>query len=148
VSEKQIPRIFTVLPDEIRNGHPHGQWVFDRPGLVLNFATEIDEETNMPIIEPWAKRLAEFIAGDEPYLVFDSPHTPNEVYLHRAAAEHIIATQPAWSAKVAVRNRPQAPVEYRDSETGVPLVLKRRGHDLLDAVASTDPRRGKITHSD
>ena len=36
----ELPKIFSVLPDEIRDMHPHGQWLLDQPGMVINFATE------------------------------------------------------------------------------------------------------------
>lgn len=123
----ELKKIYTVLPDEIRNSHPHGQWVLDRPGLVLNFACDIEDD-HYPVLEPWARKLVEFIASDEPYLEFESPHFPGICYLHRAAAEHIICTNGAWSAKVLARNRPGGNgngVSIVD-QAGLPVVRKLR----------------------
>jgi hypothetical protein len=123
-TDAALPKIFTVLPDEIRNMHPHGQWVFDTPGLVLNFACEIVDD-HFPNIEPWVRALTELLEGSKPYLEFESPHAPGIVYLHRAAAAHIIATQPAWSAKVMARTRPGGPTLV-DAETNLPVLRKLR----------------------
>jgi hypothetical protein len=126
MNESQKPTIFTTQPDEIRGKHPHGQWVFDTAGLVVNFLTDVDPETNYPIVEPWARRLAEFLASDpakEPYLRFESPHTYNVAYLHRAAAARIILTHAAWSEKV--RPRPSGNgVKVVDADTGMPIIRK------------------------
>jgi hypothetical protein len=124
VADAALPKIFTVLPDEIRNMHPHGQWVFDQAGLVLNFACDIVDD-HFPDIEPWARKLVEFLASDEPYMEFESPHAPGVVYLHRHAAYKIITTQPAWSLKVMARTRPGGPT-LMDSQTGLPVISKLR----------------------
>ena len=120
-----MPKIYTVLPDEIRNMHPHGQWVFDRPGLVLNFACEVIDD-HYPDVEPWARKLADLLASDDPFMEFESPHVPGVLYLHCAAAEHIICTQGAWSMKVLARSRPGGAVSILDEGTGLPVVRKVR----------------------
>lgn len=122
---KELPKIYTVLPDEIRNLHPHGQWVFDRPGLVLNFACEIIEGEHLADIKPWAEKLDEFLKSKADVLAFESPHTPGVNYLRRVAAEHIILTQVAWSAKVMTRMRKGGPMIIDDA-TGLPVISKIR----------------------
>jgi hypothetical protein len=118
------PKIYTVLPEEIRNMHPHGQWVFDRPGLILNFACDIRDD-HFPDITPWAEKLEAFIKSDADYLEFESPHTPGINYLRRVAAEHIILTQSAWSAKVMTRMRKDGPMIV-DHDSGLPVISKLR----------------------
>jgi hypothetical protein len=123
-TDSALPKIYTVLPDEIRNLHPHGQWVFDRPGLVLNFACDVEND-HFPVVEPWVEKLAAFIASEAPYMEFESPHAPGICYLFRHAAEHIILTQPAWSAKVMTRMRKDGPMIV-DHNTGLPVISKLR----------------------
>lgn len=111
------PKIYTVLPDEIRNFHPHGQWVFDTPGLVINFVCDVED--HIPVVEPWARKLAEFQRGPAEFLEFESPHLPGICYLTRAAAEHIILTHGAWSQKVMARGR-----NVIDHDSGLPVIRK------------------------
>jgi len=122
-TKKPLPKIYTVWPDEIRNMHPHGQWVFDQPGLVLNFACEAND--HVADVEPWAEKLEDFLKSGKPYMEFESPHTPGVIFLHRHAAEHIICTQPAWSQKVMTRMRPGGPMIIDDA-TGLPVISKIR----------------------
>src|SRR4051812_46100969 len=100
------PRIYSVLPDEIKDGFPHGQWLFDTPGLVLNFLCDVDPvETYLPILEPMVKKLGAFLMSGDEFMEFESPHTPGINYLHRAAAQRIMSTNPAWSRKIFARTR-------------------------------------------
>lgn len=127
MSEEQpngVPKIYTVLPDEIRNMHPHGQWSGAAPGWVINFATDIIDG-HFPDIEPWARKLEEFRKSDEDFMEFESPHLPGVCYLHRSALDLIVLTQPAWSAKVMARQ--SKGVQLMDAESGVPLIRKFPG---------------------
>lgn len=92
-------QIFIVPNAELEGKAAHGQFLFDRPGLFMNFACEVDD-VNVGKIEPWARKLDEFMRGDEPYLEFDSPHLPGKCYLSRAGAAHIVGVFPAWSDKM------------------------------------------------
>jgi hypothetical protein len=121
------PRIYSVLPDEIKDGFPHGQWLFDTPGLVLNFLTEVDPvESYLPLLEPMVKKLAAFIKSDEPFMEFESPHTPGINYLHRTAAARIMATNPAWSKKIYARTRSDGGGAQIINENGLPVIRKLR----------------------
>jgi len=118
----ELPKIFTVLPDEIRNMHPHGQWSGGTPGWIINFSTDIIDG-HFPDIEPWARKLEAFRASDDEFMEFESPHLPGVCYLHRNALQHIVLTMPAWSAKVMARPKANG-VQLIDSESGVPIVRK------------------------
>jgi hypothetical protein len=125
---EQPKRIYAPLPEEIKDAFPHGQWVFDTPGLILNFLTQTVEGFDyLPDLEPACKRLAEFLASDEELMAFESPHTPGINYLHRHAASRIIATIPAWSRRVYARTRENGSgVAVHDAETGLPVIRKIR----------------------
>ena len=117
----ELPKIFSVLPDEIRDMHPHGQWLLDQPGMVINFATEVEDQ-HYPVIAPWMQRLEDFRKSDEPFMEFESPHLPGICYLTRAAAEHIVLGMPAWSKKVMARSTKT--MQVLDSASGLPVVRK------------------------
>jgi len=121
---KDLPKIYTVLPDEIRDMHPHGQWTLDVPGVVINFACDVTED-NMPIIEPWADALTNFRNSSDERMAFQSPHLPGTCYLHRSTLDHIIATQPAWSRKVIARQQDHGQVQLLDATSGLPVVRRK-----------------------
>lgn len=123
MTEKELPKIYTVLPDEIRSMHAHGQWSLDIPGMIINFACEIHD--HIPDTEPWAQRLEQFRESAAEVMEFESPHVPGRCFLHRAALDHIIMTQPAWSAKVMARPRAGNGVQLVDSETGLPVLHRK-----------------------
>jgi hypothetical protein len=119
-------KIYTVLPDEIKEGYPHGQWLFDTPGLVLNFATPtLPDEPHLPDLEPMIKQFAAFMSSDELYMPFESPHTPGINYLHRNAAGRIMSTNPAWSRKIYARTRANG-ATLVDQTSGLPVLRKLR----------------------
>jgi hypothetical protein len=120
---KERPKIYTVLPDEIRAAFPHGQWILDQQGQIINFACDVD--AHIPNVEDMVRRLAAFKASDDDFMEFESPHLPGRYFLHRAALEHIILTQPAWSAKVKPRQPENGRVQILDSESGLPVVRRR-----------------------
>jgi hypothetical protein len=121
---KELPKIYTVLPDEIRDMHPHGQWTLDVPGVAINFACDVTED-RMPIIEPWARALSDFRASTDDVMEFQAPHLPGTCYLHRSVLEHIIATQPAWSRKVLPRPKDNGRVQLVDAGSGLPMVRRK-----------------------
>ena len=115
------PKIYTVLPDEIREMHPHGQWLFDQPNQQINFSTDVEDD-HYPVILPWVERLEEFRNSDAAYMEFESPHLPGICYLTRVALDHIVGTMPAWSRKVMARS--SKTMQLLDSGTGLPVVRK------------------------
>jgi len=117
-------KIYTVLPDEVREAHPHGQWVLDTPGSIINFACELAAE-HIPDVAPWADRLEEFRASKDEYMEFESPHLPGRYFLHRLALDHILMTQPAWSRKVMPRQQENGRTQLVDASSGVPLVRRK-----------------------
>lgn len=120
------PKVIWVSPaDEIKDKHPHGQLLFDKPGLFCNFACEVVEHVGQ--VDDMALGLQTFLEGGQRFLEFESPHTPGKCYLTRYGAEHVIAVMPAWSDKVRPKLEPNGDgVELRDSVTGVPLVRRVR----------------------
>ena len=116
-----LSKIFTVLPDEIRDMHPHGQWLLDQPGQIINFACEIEDD-HYPVLEPWVRRLEEFRKSDAAYMEFESPHLPGVCYLTREALNHIVLTMPAWSRKVMARSTKS--MQLVDASSGLPVVRK------------------------
>jgi hypothetical protein len=123
--EKELPKLYTVLPDEIRNMHPHGQWSLDRPGSVINFACDIIGD-HFPDVEPWARRLEQFRRSEETLMEFESPHLPGKCFLTHAAADHIVMTQPAWSAKVMYRPRANGGADIVDAATNMRVPILRK----------------------
>jgi hypothetical protein len=121
--ERELPKIYTVLPDEIRNMHAHGQWYLDTPGAIINFNCETID--HIPDVATWAEKLEAFRKSGEAMMEFESPHLPGRCFLHRAVLEHVIMTQPAWSAKVMARPRANGNVQLVDSETGLPVVRRK-----------------------
>jgi hypothetical protein len=120
---KDRPKILTVRPDEMLEGHPHGQWVLDVMGGIINFACEIIND--VPDVAPWAERLEAFRASSDETMEFESPHMPGRYFLHRPALDHIIMTNCAWSRKVLPRQNPNGDVELVDARSGVPLVRRK-----------------------
>ena len=116
-------RIYTVLPDEVRNMHPHGQWCLDLPGALVNFDCESTD--HIPDVDVWAEKLEAFRKSGDETMEFASPHMPGRYFLHRAALDHIILTQPAWSAKVMARPSSSNGVRLLDAETGMPVVRRK-----------------------
>lgn len=125
MKEAKAPhRIYTVLPDEIRAAFPHGQWIFDQAGQVINFACEVDEP-HVPNVEAMVRRLEAFQASEEEFMEFESPHLPGRYFLHRVALDHILLTQPAWSAKVKPQQNENGKIQLLDSESGRPILRRR-----------------------
>ena len=104
MSTARQKQIYIAPNVELEGQAAHGQFLFDRPGLFMNFACEVDE-LNVGILEPWAKKLDEFLRGDEAYLEFDSPHLPGRCYLSRYGASHVVGVFPAWSSKVRAQTK-------------------------------------------
>jgi hypothetical protein len=121
--KKELPKIYTVLPDEIRNMHAHGQWCLDLPGALINFSCAVED--HIPDTATWAEKLEQFRASDDVLMEFESPHMPGRAFLHRSALDHIVLTQPAWSQKIMARPSGNGKVQLMDSETGLP-VLRRK----------------------
>jgi hypothetical protein len=121
--KKELPKIYTVLPDEVRNMHAHGQWCLDLPGALINF--NCDNTDHVPDVDVWARKLEEFRASRDELMEFESPHMPGRYFLHREALNHIILTQPAWSAKVMARPSENGKVRLLDAETGMPVVRRK-----------------------
>lgn len=117
------PQIFITPSGELEGKHAHGQFLFDRPGLFMNFACDVDE-VNVGVIEPWARKLDDFLRGDEPYLEFDSPHLPGRCYLSRYGAAHIVGVFPAWSDKVRATPTLGTKLLTPDGAT-IPVVRRR-----------------------
>jgi hypothetical protein len=123
--ETPKPILYTTFADEIKDKHPHGQIALDYNGGFVNFACEVDEESNVPLVTEMIERLQAWKADPEQWVFeFDSPHLPGRCYLLRPVLEHITGVMPAWSAKVLPRPRQDSPLELRDAASGVPLIRR------------------------
>lgn len=99
-------KLYTVDPDEIQDHYFHGQFLLDRPGQFINFACE-----DLAELEQWARRLADFLSSDEPYLEHESPHLPGRNFITRYGASRIVAVDSAWSRKVRPKLSANSPLE-------------------------------------
>ena len=108
------PEIFIPSADEWK-GFAHGQMVLDRPGLFINFAAT-HEEINAGV---WARKLADYLAGNEPFFEFREPHFGQQAFLTRAGAEKVTLIQCAKSAKIMPEARHGT--RLLDSETRKPI---------------------------
>ena len=108
-------------PDEWK-GFPHGQFVLDAygPSSSVNFAATF-EDINAGV---WAERLAEFLAGDEPFLAFREPHFGQMAFLTRAGAERVTLIQCAKSAKVMPQSQHGTKLVHAESGRELPILRR------------------------